>query len=461
MYAQHRTHTSFKSSLPIWRLRGRLGEWHFCIPFQWRCLGSQDGSLGLLHSPTKRDPCVAKQIIIDHVFKVFGEEPEAALELVRQGSTKEEILARTGATIGVFDASLTIEAGEIFVVMGLSGSGKSTLVRLLNLLIEPTAGHILIDGTDISQLKDSQLRALRRKDISMVFQSFALMPHMTVQDNTALGLELAGVNRAERHIAADQALDQVGLAGWGASYPDELSGGMQQRVGLARALASDPSILLMDEAFSALDPIIRTEMQSELLRLQQVKRRTIVFISHDLDEAMRIGDRVAIMKDGHVVQVGTPEEILRNPADDYVRSFVRGVDASAVFKAGDIARKSQVVVAGQPGKGSQAALKMLEDQDRNYAYVVSPAQLYLGVVSADSLRSALEGHVGPLDLSQAFLPDVMPIAADEQVNGLYGQVAQCPYPVPVTNPEGKFLGAISKTTLLKFLDRDTPSVPAQ
>lgn len=404
---------------------------------------------------------MAKQIIIDHVFKVFGEEPEAALELVRQGSTKEEILARTGATIGVFDASLTIEAGEIFVVMGLSGSGKSTLVRLLNLLIEPTAGHILIDGTDISQLKDSQLRALRRKDISMVFQSFALMPHMTVQDNTALGLELAGVNRAERHIAADQALDQVGLAGWGASYPDELSGGMQQRVGLARALASDPSILLMDEAFSALDPIIRTEMQSELLRLQQVKRRTIVFISHDLDEAMRIGDRVAIMKDGHVVQVGTPEEILRNPADDYVRSFVRGVDASAVFKAGDIARKSQVVVAGQPGKGSQAALKMLEDQDRNYAYVVSPAQLYLGVVSADSLRSALEGHVGPLDLSQAFLPDVMPIAADEQVNGLYGQVAQCPYPVPVTNPEGKFLGAISKTTLLKFLDRDTPSVPAQ
>jgi glycine betaine/proline transport system ATP-binding protein len=295
----------------------------------------------------------------------------------------------------------------------------------------------------------------------MVFQSFALMPHMTVQDNTALGLELAGVNRAERHIAADQALDQVGLAGWGASYPDELSGGMQQRVGLARALASDPSILLMDEAFSALDPIIRTEMQSELLRLQQVKRRTIVFISHDLDEAMRIGDRIAIMKDGHVVQVGTPEEILRNPADDYVRNFVRGVDASAVFKAGDIARKSQIVMAGQPGKGSRAALKMLEDQDRNYAYVVSPGQLYLGVVSADSLRSALEGHVGPLDLSEAFLPDVMPIAADEQVNGLYGQVAQCPYPVPVTNPEGKFLGAISKTTLLKFLDRDTPSVPAQ
>ena len=404
---------------------------------------------------------MAKQIIIDHVFKVFGDDPQAALELVRQGSTKEEILSSSGATIAVFDASLTIEAGEIFVVMGLSGSGKSTLVRLLNLLIEPTSGRILVDGADISNLSDKQLRALRRKDISMVFQSFALMPHMTVRDNTALGLELAGVSSAERHAAAEQALEQVGLAGWGASYPDELSGGMQQRVGLARALASDPSILLMDEAFSALDPIIRTEMQSELLRLQEVKRRTIVFISHDLDEAMRIGDRIAIMKDGHIVQVGTPDEILRNPADAYVRSFTHGVDAAAVFKAADIARKSQVVVAEHASSGSRAALKMLEDRDRDYAYVVSPKEQYLGVVSAESLRKALHGHVGPLGLAHAFLPDVLPIAADDSVNGLYGQVAQCPYPVPVTDPDGKFHGSISKTTLLKFLDRDTPSVPAQ
>ncbi|MBG6070607.1 MULTISPECIES: glycine betaine/L-proline ABC transporter ATP-binding protein ProV [unclassified Polaromonas] len=404
---------------------------------------------------------MAKQIIIDHVFKVFGDSPQAALDLVSQGCTKEEILAQTGATIGVFDASLTIEAGEIFVVMGLSGSGKSTLVRLLNLLIEPTSGRILVDGADISKLKDKELRALRRKDISMVFQSFALMPHMTVRDNTALGLELAGVSSAERHAAAEQALEQVGLAGWGASYPDELSGGMQQRVGLARAMASDPSILLMDEAFSALDPIIRTEMQSELLRLQQVKRRTIVFISHDLDEAMRIGDRIAIMKDGHVVQVGTPDEILRNPADAYVRSFTHGVDAAAVFKAADIARKSQVVVAEHASSGSRAALKMLEDRDRDYAYVVSTKEQYLGVVSAESLRKALHGHVGPLGLAHAYLPDVLTIAADDSVNGLYGQVAQSPYPVPVTDADGKFHGSISKTTLLKFLDRDTPSVPAQ
>ena len=403
---------------------------------------------------------MAKQIIIDHVFKVFGDEPELALKLVEQGVSKQDIMTRTGNSIGVFDASLNIEAGEIFVVMGLSGSGKSTLVRLINLLIEPTSGRILIDGTDIKSLTPRQLRALRRKDISMVFQSFALMPHMTVLDNTALGLELAGTARDERRVLAAEALQQVGLGEWGNSYPDELSGGMQQRVGLARALASDPSILLMDEAFSALDPIIRTEMQSELLRLQLIKRRTVVFISHDLDEAMRIGDRVAIMKDGKVVQVGTPEEILRSPADDYVRSFVSGVDASAVFKAGDIARKSQIVVSEQPTKGSRAALKMLEDQDRSYAYVVSPAQQYLGVVSADSLRSALDGHTGPLGLAHAYLPDVQPIAVDEPVNGLYGQVAMCPYPVPVVAADGDFRGAISKTTLLKFLDRDTPSVSA-
>ena len=264
---------------------------------------------------------MAKGILIDHVFKVFGDSPEQALELVRQGFSKKEILAQTGQSIGVFDATFEIQAGEVFVIMGLSGSGKSTLVRLLNRLIEPTAGRIVIDGADINEYSDAKLRALRRKDISMVFQSFALMPHMTVRENTAFGLELSGTSRKERLAQADKALAQVGLAGWGDSYPDELSGGMQQRVGLARALASDPSILLMDEAFSALDPIIRTEMQSELLRLQQVQRRTIVFISHDLDEAMRIGDRIAIMKDGQVIQVGTPDEILRSPADEYVRSL--------------------------------------------------------------------------------------------------------------------------------------------
>ncbi|MFY9477796.1 MAG: glycine betaine/L-proline ABC transporter ATP-binding protein ProV [Aquabacterium sp.] len=402
---------------------------------------------------------MAKGIFIDHVFKVFGDKPEQALELVHQGLSKQDILARTGQSIGVFDATFEIQAGEIFVIMGLSGSGKSTLVRLLNRLIEPTAGRIVIDGEDINGHSDAKLRALRRKDISMVFQSFALMPHMTVRDNTAFGLELAGVGKQARLAQADHALEQVGLAGWGDSYPDELSGGMQQRVGLARALAADPSILLMDEAFSALDPIIRTEMQSELLRLQQVQRRTIVFISHDLDEAMRIGDRIAIMKDGVVVQVGTPDEILRAPADDFVRSFVRGVDAAAVFKAADIARQPLTFISEHSDRGARAALKLLEEQDRDFAYVLSPTKRYLGVVSADSLRSALDGHVGPLGPQHAYL-NVPTIAAEAPVADLFGQVAQAPCAVPVVAIDGRFRGVISKTTLLKFLDRDTPPIEA-
>ena len=396
---------------------------------------------------------MAKDIQIDHVFKVFGDDPEAALALVRKGRSKQEILAETGQSIGVFDAHFNIQAGEIFVIMGLSGSGKSTLVRLLNRLIEPSAGRVVIDGRNIFEHSDRELRALRRKDISMVFQSFALMPHMTVRDNTAFGLELAGVDKATRLAQADEALSQVGLAGWGDSYPDELSGGMQQRVGLARALASDPSILLMDEAFSALDPIIRTDMQSELLRLQEVKRRTIVFISHDLDEAMRIGDRIAIMKDGQVVQVGTPEEILREPADDYVRHFVRGVDAAAVFKAGDIARRSQVVVAESPTRGARAALSMLEQQDREFAFVVCTQERFQGMVSVESLRAALKGHEGPLGLQHAFLPGVQALEAGHPVNELFGQVAQAPWPLPVVGANGRYVGAISKTTLLRFMDR--------
>ncbi|KKW68951.1 glycine/betaine ABC transporter ATP-binding protein [Lampropedia cohaerens] len=403
---------------------------------------------------------MAKSIQIEHVFKVFGDKPEQAIALAKQGYSKQDILAQTGQSIGVYDAHFSIEAGEIFVIMGLSGSGKSTLVRMLNRLIEPSSGKILIDGQDINALADRPLRDLRRKDISMVFQSFALMPHMTVLDNTAFGLELAGVPRAERHRAAQAALEQVGLGEWGSSYPDELSGGMQQRVGLARALAADPSILLMDEAFSALDPIIRTDMQSELLRLQEIKQRTIVFISHDLDEAMRIGNRIAIMKDGHVVQVGTPEEILRQPADDYVRSFTRGVDASVVFKASDIARFTQPLLEEQQGQGLRAALRTLQEQDREYGYVVSRGHQFQGVVSVDSLRAARDGSTRLQPLRDAFLPDVVVAREDELVADLLGRAAQVPYPLPVVAADGRFLGVVSRTRLLRFLDRETPPIPA-
>lgn len=400
---------------------------------------------------------MTNQIVLDHVFKVFGHEPQNAMELVRQGKTKQEVLELTGQTIGVFDANLTIEEGEIFVIMGLSGSGKSTLVRMLNRLIKPTSGKILFQGKDIVTASQERLREFRRKSISMVFQSFALMPHMTVVENVAFGLELSGVDKASRLQAAHEALEQVGLSGWGNKYPDDLSGGMQQRVGLARALANDPSVLLMDEAFSALDPIMRTEMQTEILRLQEVKRRTIIFISHDLDESMRLGDRIAIMKDGQVVQVGTPEDILRHPANDYVRRFIRGVDAASVFKAGDIARKTMVeLVSESPNRGCWPALQILEDEDRDYGVVLSPSRKYLGMVSTDSLRAALDGQTKTLGLSHAFLEDAQtPVNAGHLVSELYGQMAKAVHPVPVVNDEGRFVGVISRTTLLRFLDKTT------
>ena len=264
---------------------------------------------------------MAIKLEIKNLYKIFGEHPQRAFKYIEQGLSKEQILEKTGLSLGVKDASLAIEEGEIFVIMGLSGSGKSTMVRLLNRLIEPTRGQVLIDGVDIAKISDAELREVRRKKIAMVFQSFALMPHMTVLDNTAFGMELAGINAEERREKALDALRQVGLENYAHSYPDELSGGMRQRVGLARALAINPDILLMDEAFSALDPLIRTEMQDELVKLQAKHQRTIVFISHDLDEAMRIGDRIAIMQNGEVVQQGNPLTMLTRPANDFVRQF--------------------------------------------------------------------------------------------------------------------------------------------
>lgn len=261
------------------------------------------------------------------------------MELVKKGVDKDDIFKQTGMTIGVKDASFDIYEGEIFVIMGLSGSGKSTLVRLLNRLIEPTAGQIIIDETDITNLNDKELIDIRRQKLSMVFQSFALMPHMNIIDNVSFGLELSGIDKQSRYEAARSALKQVGLEHHEQSYPSELSGGMQQRVGLARALANDPHVLLMDEAFSALDPLIRTQMQDELLELQENSDRTIVFISHDLDEAIRIGDRIAIMQDGVISQIGTPEEIISNPANEYVRSFFQGVDVTSILSASHIVKK--------------------------------------------------------------------------------------------------------------------------
>ncbi len=271
----------------------------------------------------------------EHLHKVFGRRPDQAVERLREGADREELRA-DGTTAAVIDASFSVAPGQIFVVMGLSGSGKSTLLRMLNGLLEPTAGRVLFDGQDLTALSDRELREVRARKISMVFQHFALFPHRSVRENAAYGLEVQGVPRAERLKRADEALALCGLVSWEDSWPDELSGGMQQRVGLARALATDADLLLMDESFSALDPLIRRDMQDQLLELQKSLKKTIVFITHDLNEAMRLGDRIAVMRDGRIVQTGTAEDILLRPANDYVASFIQDVDRSRVLTASSV-----------------------------------------------------------------------------------------------------------------------------
>ncbi|WP_105975709.1 quaternary amine ABC transporter ATP-binding protein [Streptomyces geranii] len=278
---------------------------------------------------------MSSRLEAEHLYKVFGRRPQDAVKRLEQGTDRDE-LREDGTTAAVIDASFRVEPGEIFVVMGLSGSGKSTLLRMLNGLLEPTSGHVSFEGENLTALGDRELRAVRANKISMVFQHFALFPHRSVRENAAYGLAVQGVPRAERERRAGEALALCGLAGWEDSWPDELSGGMQQRVGLARALATDADLLLMDESFSALDPLIRRDMQDQLLELQKTLKKTIVFITHDLNEAMRLGDRIAVMRDGRIVQTGTAEDILVRPANDYVASFTRDVDRSRVLTAGAV-----------------------------------------------------------------------------------------------------------------------------
>lgn len=394
------------------------------------------------------------KIALSGVYKVFGSRVDKAVEMIEAGQTKDQILEETACTVGVNDATFEIREGEIFVVMGLSGSGKSTLLRLINRLIEPTLGSITVDGADVTRMNKRDLINLRRRDMSMVFQSFALLPNRTVVHNAAFGLEVAGRPESEWRPKALKALEAVGLGNYANSYPEELSGGMKQRVGLARALASEPTILLMDEAFSALDPLIRTEMQDELLNLQAEQARTVVFVSHDLDEAMRIGDRIAIMQDGLVVQVGTPEEIVMQPANDYVRSFFRGVDVTQVFRAGDVARQSQITLVERPGMEAHAALDTLRRNDREFAIVTSRDKHYQGMISTVSLAEALKaGSNDPY--RKAFLSEVEPIESETSLTDVLSVVADNRWPVPVVDAEGRYLGVLSKASLLTTLDRSS------
>ena len=396
----------------------------------------------------------AVKLQVKNLYKIFGPHPKKAMKLLEEGLDKDAIFEKTETTVGVQDASFEIYEGEIFVIMGLSGSGKSTMVRMLNRLIEPTAGHVLIDDEDIVTMSDEELVKLRRAKLSMVFQSFALMPHMTVLQNAAFGLEMDGVDKETRNKRALEALEQVGLDAWAESMPSELSGGMQQRVGLARGLAVDPDILLMDEAFSALDPLIRTEMQDELLKLQAKAKRTIVFISHDLDEAMRIGDRIAIMEGGRVVQVGTPEEILQNPADDYVRAFFRGVDPTNILTAGDIASDTQVTIPITDGKSPRAALQRLIKNDRDYGFVVDADRHFKGIVSSDSLRELLDQEEEPHLIPNAYLDEVVAANAGDSMQDILPSVASHPWALPILDDEGKYIGAVSKNLFLRTLHRN-------
>ncbi|MEM1431538.1 MAG: betaine/proline/choline family ABC transporter ATP-binding protein [Pseudomonadota bacterium] len=339
---------------------------------------------------------------ISNVWKVFGANAEAALRAIRErGLDKKDVLSEFNAVVGVADVSLSVKRGEIFCVMGLSGSGKSTLVRHFNRLLEPTDGKIEIEGTDVMALGPRELQAFRNRKIGMVFQNFALMPHRSVLDNVAMPLEIRQVSKNDRMRQAAAILDIVELGAWGAKFAHELSGGMQQRVGLARALAANPDVLLMDEPFSALDPLIRRQLQDEFIRLSKIMKKTTIFITHDLDEAVRIGDRIAIMRDGRMVQIGTAEEIITDPADDYVADFVAGISRLKVVRAHAVMREIAAFVADRgpiaanaPRVNEGDTLSTLINMaiDTNAAIVVEDDGTDVGVITrADILRTVIEG----------------------------------------------------------------------
>lgn len=385
---------------------------------------------------------------IKDLTKIFGKkkQQEKALELLDENKTKEDILKESGATVGVNRANLDIKSGEIFVIMGLSGSGKSTLVRMLNRLIEPTTGSVYIDGEDIMTMNDEQLRNVRRKKISMVFQNFGLFPHRTILENTEYGLEVQGIEKEERQEKAERALENAGLLPYKDQKPNQLSGGMQQRVGLARALANDPEILLMDEAFSALDPLIRRDMQDELIEMQDSMQKTIIFITHDLNESLRIGDRIAIMKDGEVVQVGTGEEILTNPANEYVRRFVEDVDRSKIITAENIMQRPQTLVIGHDGP--RVAKQRMQAENLSNMLVVNKNRQLQGYVTDEDVVRAIKEELTIEDVLRVGVPEV---SKDKLMSELYEMIHDTQTPIAVTDENHHLQGIIVRSFVLSAL----------
>ncbi|HBV99444.1 MAG: hypothetical protein JL50_02400 [Peptococcaceae bacterium BICA1-7] len=389
------------------------------------------------------------KISVKNLVKVFGDQPQKALKMLKEGIGKEEILKKTRQAVGIYDISFDVNEGEIFVLMGLSGSGKSTLLRCLNRLIEPTGGSIIVNGDDIASASPESIRNLRRKQIGMVFQRFALFPHRTVLDNVAFGLEIQDVPLEERREKARQVLDMVGLKGWEDNMPSQLSGGMQQRVGLARALASDPEVLLMDEAFSALDPLIRRDMQEELLSLQSSLNKTIIFVTHDLDEGLKIGDRIALMKDGTIVQTGTPEEILTNPADDYVKRFIEGVDISKVLTAEGVMKAPDPVVSRKDGP--RVALRRMRENGISSIFVLNRDRSMAGIVLAEDAVRAVNDHKE--DLEGIIITDVPSVRPETSLIDLIPVILDSRFPVAVTREDGRMTGILVKGSVLAGMIR--------
>ncbi|GAA3212918.1 glycine betaine/L-proline ABC transporter ATP-binding protein [Oerskovia jenensis] len=410
------------------------------------------GAHGAAPLPDDRPVAVSVQ----GVYKVFGRRPAEAVRRLQDGASRADV--KSLGTAAVIDASFDVKQGEIFVVMGLSGSGKSTLIRMLNGLWKPTAGHVLLGDDDLATVNAKQLRALRRSRVSMVFQHFALLPHRTVLDNAAYPLEIQGMGKAERREKAQQALDLVGLGGWQDSLPSQLSGGMRQRVGLARALAADTDVLLMDEAFSALDPLIRREMQEQLLDLQQTLGKTIVFITHDLNEAMHLGDRIAVMRDGRTVQIGTAEEILSDPANDYVAQFVADVDRTRVLTASSVMVRPTAVVP--LGGGPRVASRTMREAQVSAAYVVDRQRVLRGVVrDADAVALLKSSGDHATSIESIVHDGVAPVSVDTPLAELFAPAAESPLPVAVTDDKNRLVGVIPRVTLLEAMVPPTLEEP--
>lgn len=371
----------------------------------------------------------------NNLYKIFGQDPSVAIDMLEGGKSKDEIYEATGQAIGVDNVSFEVAEGEIFVVMGLSGSGKSTLVRMINGLIPPTRGEILIDGVDVAKCPEEQLRQVRREKVAMVFQHFALFPHKTVAENVAFGLKLRGISAAERRERAQVALEQVGLGARADSYPDELSGGMQQRVGLARGLASEPEILLMDEPFSALDPLIRGDMQQELLELQRSLKKTIVFITHDLTEALNLGNTIAIMRNGRIVQTGSAEEIVGKPATDYVAAFTRDIDRSLVFSARSVARPDEAVDLASADATS--ILRLMESRGVDAVHILDGGVVAGIVTYRDASIAARDGR----PLGDVVMRDYPVATSDTRLFHLY-PLAEKGLPIALMDTPGHLAGVV-------------------